>query len=184
MRSLLTSIPRIWLSLFAISSDATAASSDCRSNETHIIWQSPQTTSTQASFGRRKTRSSHPSTLCSVQLREDAEEECLKYLQDNIMDFDRPFQETMGFPSADSDTADGLSNGLIGPTIRLAVQAKIDFPWTDELPKHIFMDYVLNYANLNEARTNWRPLLIDAMKFNESSFWQSGDANLTSVVTW
>ena len=46
------------------------------------------------------------------------------------------------------------------------------------------MDYVLNYANLNEARTNWRPLLIDAMKFNESSLWQSGDANLTSVVTW
>jgi len=43
---------------------------------------------------------------------------------------------------------------------------------------------VLNYANLNEARTNWRPLLIDALRFNESDLWKSGEANLTSVVTW
>jgi hypothetical protein len=73
---------------------------------------------------------------------------------------------------------------------QLALEAKIqypsmDHPWTDDLPKHIlFLNYVLNYANLNEARTNWRPLLVEALKFNESDLWKNDDANLTSVVTW
>jgi hypothetical protein len=94
------------------------------------------------------------------------------------MPFDLPFKETLGFPppsqqssssSASSTSSslsenensvevDGLDYGLIGPTIQLSLDAKVMYPWTDDLPKHIFFDYVLNYANLNEARTNWRPV--------------------------
>jgi hypothetical protein len=100
------------------------------------------------------------------------------------MAFDLPFQETMGFPTNSDTDADGLGNGMVGPTVQLALEAKIQYPWTDDLPKHIFLSYVLNYANLNEARTNWRPLLVEALKFNESDLWKNDDANLTSVVTW
>jgi hypothetical protein len=175
----------MFLSLFAASSDVVAAGDDhsCRSNATHIAWKSPEQTTLPA-FGRRLAQVVLPSALCSVQLRQDAERECLQYLQDNLMAFDLPFQETMGFPTNSDTDADGLGNGMVGPTVQLALEAKVQYPWTDDLPKHIFFDYVLNYANLNEARTNWRPLLVEALKFNESDLWKNDDANLTSVVTW
>jgi hypothetical protein len=174
---------RICLSLSAFTSEATSAEVHCRSNESHVAWKSPQLTTLPA-FGRRRAEIMQRSTPCSLQLRKDAEQECMQYLQDNIMAFDRPFQETMGFPTKDTDPEDGLDNGMVGPTVKLALDAKIQYPWTDDLPKEIFLNYVLNYANLNEARTNWRPLLVDALEFNESDLWQSGAANLTSVVTW
>jgi hypothetical protein len=107
----------------------------------------------------------------------------MRYLQDNIMPFDIPFVETLGFGGSD-DEADGLGNGMVGPTVQLALDAKVQYSWTDDMPKASFQNYILNYANLNEARTNWRPLLVDVLKFNESDLFQSGAANLTSVVTW
>ena len=120
------------------------------------------------------------------------------------MPFDEPFTETMGFPIGDDSTdADGLGNGLVEGTILLALDAKVLYKWTDDLPSDIFFEYVLNYANLNEARTNWRPLLVNALKFNESELYQRsliattttsdavpGEAvqdvtlNVTSVTTW
>jgi hypothetical protein len=182
------------LSLFALSDNKVATGDvSCRSNATHVVWKSPQL-ATMPAFGRRRAQTTLPSTHCQVQLREDAEQDCLQFLQDNLMAFDMPFQETMGFPVSEDDgdidmkltneTVDGLGNGLVGNTVKLALDAKVHYPWTDDLPKHIFFDYVLNYANLNEARSNWRPLIVDALKFNESDLWQNGDANLTSVVTW
>mmetsp|Transcript_42245 Transcript_42245/g.101665 ORF Transcript_42245/g.101665 Transcript_42245/m.101665 type:complete len:306 (+) Transcript_42245:311-1228(+) len=148
---------------------------DLRSNSTHIVWKKKKTTTTVE--GRTATSSSSPpprgTCHCHsivVQTRREAEQDCLKFLRDNLMPFDIPFEETLGFPpisydfvdNVDSDKdqleIDGLDYGLIGPTIRLSLDAKIMYPWTDELPKHIFFDYVLNYANLNEARTNWRPV--------------------------
>jgi hypothetical protein len=167
-----------------------------RSNATHIVWnddspQDPTPTVDGPTFGaRRRRRIESDVSLSSslgyqVQAVEDAQAECMRFLRDNLMTFDLPFQETMGFPiDEDGEEADGLGYGLIGPTIQLALQAKMEYPWTDALPKDIFMEYVLNYANLNEARTNWRPLLVDTLRFNESDLWLSGDANLTSAVTW
>lgn len=183
-----------------------------RSNATHFVWRgvlsgtftdasSIQDATDQVevtSFARsllkgtdpEGTASNRKSTLnqtecAEVQTYDEAYQECLTFLRDNLMEFDRPFLETLGFPADDeTPTADGLGNGLIGPTIELALEAKQRYPWTDALPKEIFQEYVLNYANLNEGRTNWRPLLVDTLRFNESDLWQSGEANLTSVVTW
>jgi len=58
---------------------------------------------------------------------------------------------------------DGLENGIIGPTVDLALQTR-SYPWNQNVPKDIFMEYVLNFANVNEARNNWRPLITDALK--------------------
>jgi Transglutaminase-like superfamily len=176
--------------------------SACRSNATHIVWQGvsldDNASSLQSSIRKERRRhleadeatslnadnNSPLPTYCSVQTRKEAEQDCLKFLQENIMGFDEPFRETMGFPDANDDTADGLDYGLIQPTIRLALDAKVQYPWTDALPRDIFMDYVLNYANLNEARTNWRPLLVESLRFNESDLSLSGRANISSVTTW
>ena len=127
-----------------------------------------------------------------VQTIRAAQQECLEYLQDNIMEFDRPFQHTMGFPSSSSSSdtdniaIDGLESGLIGPTIALALQTKIEYPWTDTLPKAIFLEYVLNYANVNEGRTNWRPMLTDALHFNATDLYREHKSELTiaSIVQW
>jgi hypothetical protein len=195
MKSLSSTAGRLALSLFAFKNSDSAVSaavpvaaqhddgSSCRSNSTHIVWKSPQM-ATMPAFGRRRAQISVSSTMCNFQLRQDAEKECLHYLDDNLMALDKPFRETLGFPTEDTDAADGLDNGMVGPTIRLALDTKVQFEWTDDLPKHIFLEYVLNFANLNEARTNWRPLITDALNYTNSSHYRSGSANLTSTVTW
>jgi Transglutaminase-like superfamily len=195
---------------------SSGSSSDCcRSNATHIVWKEASASTTapvqdnsnsyKQAFvvGGRETTATTTTTiqderrhhqqlptLCSIQTRREAERECMNFLRGNVMAFDGPFRGTMGFPDDDADadefTADGLDYGLVGPTITLALDAKVAYPWTDGLPKDVFMDYVLNYANLNEARTNWRPLLVDALKFNESDLWrnQGEGADVSSVTTW
>ena len=75
------------------------------------------------------------------------------------MNFDLPFVETMGFHNDDRTEPDGLADGLVGTAIDLALQAKLDFAYTDRLPRAIWQEYVLNYANLNEARSSVRRLL-------------------------
>ena len=65
--------------------------------------------------------------------------------------------------SALESLPDGLSDGIVNQTVHLALKMKISYPWTDMLPQGIFYEYVLNFACSNEARTNWRPLLTDAV---------------------
>ena len=191
-----------------------------RSNATHLVWktktktknstvllamtasdqdqESPSKTETPFLRSTTSRRQLAEKTVLQyeyqyhVQTIRDAQQECLEYLQDNIMAFDRPFQHTMGFPSsssssdADNIEIDGLESGLIGPTIALALQTKIEYPWTDTLPKAIFLEYVLNYANVNEGRTNWRPMLTDALHFNATDLYREHKSELTiaSIVQW
>lgn len=155
----------------------------CRSNATHIVWTS-EAMATLPVFGRRRSQTIVTQNNCIVQTRAQAETDCWKYLRDTLMPFDLPFVETLGFGTDDDDEPDGLGIGIVTVSIQLALDAKILYPWTDSLPKEIFYNYVLNYANLNEARTNWRPLLVNSMNFTETELWKSGNANLSSVVTW
>ena len=164
---------------------------DCRSNATHIVWKTAP--SSPHLFGhyeeeddQRRLASSidaHPTEeyQCTIETREDAENACLSFLKNNLMPFDKPFMETLGFSDDNnSEDADGLGNGLVGPTVSLALDAKVHYKWTDDLPRDIFFNYVLNYANLNEARSDWRPLFVDALKFHESDLYKN---SLTSSTT-
>lgn len=212
-------VSNVLISLFAFKNKNASVSfhmvnaSTCRSNATHIAWRIPSASShfrehlqEQASERRRIESSTGDNDedeetwkpfYCSIQSRKDAEKTCMDFLRKNIMAFDEPYAETMGFPVDDSEVdTDGLGNGLVEPTISLALDAKVLYGWTDDLPIDIFLEYVLNYANLNEARTNWRPLMVDALQFNKSDFYQSSlkqipgtnkqesSLNITSVTTW
>jgi Transglutaminase-like superfamily len=110
-----------------------------RSNITHLAWKG--------------------SSCNHWQTVEEAKQEAYNYLRDNVMAFDLPFLQTLGFHENNRTDVDGLADGLIGPTIEYAIQAKIKFAYTDALPRHIWNEYVLNYAILNEGRTNIRRLL-------------------------
>lgn len=88
--------------------------------------------------------------------------EAYQFLRQHVMTFDVPYLQTMGFSMdipEESRNIDGLGNGLIQPVIHLALQAQQDFAYARTVPKHLWQEYVLNYAHLNEGRTSIRKLL-------------------------
>jgi len=104
--------------------------------------------------------------LDESQPRKDAERELYQYLYSNMMSFDVPNAESIGFHShpSDKDLPDGLSSGIVEPTITLALDAKQKYPWTSHVPKHLYFEYVGAYASVNEARNNWRPLFYESLQ--------------------
>jgi hypothetical protein len=165
----------------------------CRSNHTHIAWRSTDDTKATADIdtdiinsaassptkdtnlamlGRSRrmyVRGDAPdssSVTCRWQTRAEAERDAYQFLRQHVMTFDLPFLETLGFDDDNDgkDMPDGLSGGLIGPTIQYALESKIQFRHTDALPLEMWQEYVLNYANLNEGRTNWRALLWNKLR--------------------
>lgn len=148
--------------------DSNHVGCSCRSNQTHIVWH----------------ESTHESIdggcSCLWQTIQEAKRDAYLYLQKNIMEFDQAFYCTLGFHDSHNADIDGLSDGLIGPVIDLSYQAKIRFPHTDVVPRPIFMEYILNYANVNESRNNIRSLLWEKLirpLFLSSS--EVDDQNLT-----
>jgi hypothetical protein len=202
-------IVRVWLLAALI--DASMATDSCRSNRTHLAWSSAchyphregqeeeqdggsMITITTKSF-RRRARGNQQDHhyddsiidscfYCEYETISQAQLSAYRYLRKNIMAFDLPFLQTLGFVDDDESNnninslsinnnnnnsttvtslPDGLGNGLIGPTIEYALQTKQNYTWADAVSKPIFYEYILNYANLNEARTNWRPLLYEQL---------------------
>ena len=156
------------LCFLATAAAAAAAPVDsCRSKELEIKWHRlrspspPELTQERRLQGGTNNNIIDDVQLCDGQSLQDAKKDAWDFLRNHVMDCDKLKMETMGFGALSQP--DGLGQGLIGPTIDLALQAKMDYPWTDALPKDIFYEYVLNYANLNEARSNWRPLLWDRL---------------------
>ena len=90
------------------------------------------------------------------------------YLKEHIMLFDEFQKETLGFANSDTSdddeqVPDGLDRGLIGPTIRNALYTRNHIAYAAPIPYSIWQEYVLSYANVNEARTHYRPLLWQAL---------------------
>jgi Transglutaminase-like superfamily len=128
---------------------STHSNCSCRSNQTHIVWHE-----------YTRDESVREGCTCTWQTIAEAKRDAYLYLQQNIMPFDRPFYDTLGFhDNNDTLNIDGLSNGLIGPVIDFSLQAKIEFTYADIVPRPMFLEYILNYANVNEGRTNIRGLL-------------------------
>ena len=75
------------------------------------------------------------------------------------MEFDEPFVETLGFVNGNETDVDGLEDGMMASVVAIALSAKRHFAYTDRLPKHVWREYVLNYASVNEGRTSIRKFL-------------------------
>jgi len=50
----------------------------------------------------------------------------------------------------------GLSAGFLLENVHLACQAWNESPWKHDVPKDVFLNYVLPYANIDERRDPWR----------------------------
>ncbi len=67
-------------------------------------------------------------------------------------------QEAMAFLKANMSAKDlrNLSDNFLLENIQLAYQAKEQIVWGDQIPKDIFLNDVLPYANVDETREFWR----------------------------
>lgn len=83
--------------------------------------------------------------------------ESMDYMRSNLPSFDITNQVSLGFASADPFTVNaGIAN--VGTNISLGVRSA--YQWAADIPKDIFLEYVLPYSSVNEARTNWRQLML------------------------
>ena len=125
----------------------------------------------------------------SIMTMDEARSELFNYLSDNRMPYDVPIAKTLGYISdvgnvreielgegqniqpisrilneGQHAAVDGLSDGIVNQTIFYSLQVKAIYPWTDNIPKSIYMEYVVPYAVVNEPRTDHRPLLFHALR--------------------
>jgi hypothetical protein len=80
----------------------------------------------------------------------EATEAATRFLRENMPAFDRANEATL------------FDGGIVEPTVNISLAVKANttaFPWAAGVSRSAFNDYVLPYANVNEARNNWRPLL-------------------------
>jgi hypothetical protein len=92
------------------------------------------------------------------------------FLWDNMPAFDQPNAKTY------------FDDGIVVPTVDISLSVKANtttYPWAADVSRDLFFDYVLPYANVNEARTNWRALLsnkISPLVANSKTLRQAADA--------
>jgi len=67
-------------------------------------------------------------------------------------------------PPWDVDNAQTLEEGILGPTLNVSLTARDLLPWAENIPKDIWLNYVLPYANVNEPRVDWRTLLSSELR--------------------
>ena len=58
-------------------------------------------------------------------------------------------------PTFDSSNIVSLSDGVFRPTVNASLEARIKYSWAAAVPKEVFNDWVLPYASVNEARSDW-----------------------------
>lgn len=154
-----------------------AAKVSFRTNSTHVSWPIVEA-------NEKDTAGSTSAENYEIQERNHAERECLQFLQQHMMPIDVPNAESLGFPSKNAaQLPDGLSFGIVGPSIKLSLEAKRDYhAWTKDVPREIYYEYVANFANVNEPRTNWRPIFYKALAPIVQQFVQDHNVKVEAVV--
>jgi hypothetical protein len=92
------------------------------------------------------------------------------FLWDNMPAFDKPNAPTY------------FDDGIVVPTVDISLSVKANtatYPWAADISRDLFFDYVIPYANVNEARTDWRVLLnekISPLVANSKTLREAADA--------
>lgn len=86
-----------------------------------------------------------PGEQCEAAAKATAD--ATKFLRDNLPAFDLPNEETL------------FDGGIVEPTVNLSLTARQRFGWAARVPREMWLNAVLPFASVNEARTDWRQLL-------------------------
>jgi len=90
----------------------------------------------------------------------EAFEMSMNYLEKNLPSFDKTNKASLGF-TRPLPRMEGL-DGVASLSTNLSLEMKKKYSWAADVPKDIFRENVLPFASVNEARNNWRPLLMEA----------------------
>lgn len=86
--------------------------------------------------------------------------ESLDFLDSNLPSFDVINRCTLGFCGNASD-----ENGVAIVSTTSALQVKqMGYNWANSIPRDIWNEYVLPYANVNEGRSDWRQLFLPVVQ--------------------
>lgn len=95
------------------------------------------------------------------------QESMVIYLAENMMPYDAPNSVTLGLSTKSNNRqvkVDGLSDGIVNQTVYYSLQARSLFPWTDDIPEDVYMEYVVPFGIVNEPRVDYRSLFFDTLK--------------------
>ena len=68
-----------------------------------------------------------------------------------------------------------LELGILPATVQQALEVRQNFSWAAKVPEDVWRDYVLPYASVNEARSDWRPLLFQTLNLLDDPSKSLGD---------
>lgn len=107
--------------------------------------------------------------------------ESMQYLRDNLALFDEINKGSLGFVTSDPLA---VNEGIANRGTNISLQVRSLYQWAAAVPKDIYLEYVLPFSNVNEARTNWRELLFPIV---QKILTETGDDldkySTTNVVT-
>ena len=99
--------------------------------------------------------------------------EATEFLKEYMPNFDQPNEATL------------FEGGIVIPTVNISLMARQKYPWAENISIDLFFDYVLPYASVNEARTDWRQLIWDKLtpEIDEHQFYKNtDDLNVLELV--
>jgi len=88
------------------------------------------------------------------------------FLRTNMFAFDQPNAPAL------------FDDGIVVPTISLGLLSRQKFGWAARVPRDIFNEFVLPYANVDEARNDWRQFMWDMLS---DAAWVKGLSNDTDL---
>jgi hypothetical protein len=109
-----------------------------------------------------------PDGTTNCETKQAAAVEATNFLLANMPPWDEFNKVTLfGAPGG----VDGLDSGIGSVTVNMSIDGKANFPWSEKIPKDIFLNHVLPYASVNEARSvfNRRNSLIQLKRSDELS---------------
>ena len=92
------------------------------------------------------------------------------YLRKNIFAFDKANEATF------------FGGGVAASSVDLALGVRSRFGWAASVPRPLWRQFVLPYASVNEARTDWRQLMWDVFSKQSWLLALSNDTSLGSVA--
>ena len=122
----------------------------------------------------------YPGDVCTK--FDDAFATAYKFLEEHLPSWDLSNAATLGFHSKDDPSVDGLELGVATLGINISLETKQLRPWAADVPEDVYNEYVVTYAHVNEARSNWRAFLTPVIDIILQSSPPPGPSTVPEVV--
>jgi hypothetical protein len=87
-------------------------------------------------------------------------------------------------PPWDLENLETLEGGIMPKTVNLSLVARQTYPWAMAVPKDIWMDWVMPYSSVNEARSDWREFIVSRLDplVNNATFQATSAVEVVAIL--